>query len=116
MSFYAELKRRNVIRVGAAYAVFAWLLVQVAATTFPLFGFDETPSRIVVILLVIGFFPTLVFAWAFELTSSGLQRDEDVDQTLTVTTGAARRLDRIIMLVLAVGLIYFVNDNEAFAI
>ncbi len=45
MSFYAELKRRNVIRVGAAYAVAAWLLIQVADTTFPLFGFDQAPAK-----------------------------------------------------------------------
>ena len=45
MSFYSELKRRNVIRVAAAYAVAAWLLIQVADTTFPLFGFDKQPDR-----------------------------------------------------------------------
>ena len=71
MSFYTELKRRNVIRVGTAYAVAAWLLIQIADTTFPLFGFGSMPARIVVILLVIGFIPTLIFAWAFELTPSG---------------------------------------------
>jgi TolB-like protein len=111
MGFYAELKRRNVIRVGAAYAVAAWLLIQVADTTFPLFGFDETPARIVVILLVIGFIPALVFAWAFELTPSGLQKEEDVDRSLTVTTSAVRTFDRIIMLVLVLALGFFAFDK-----
>ena len=68
MSFVGELKRRNVIRVGAAYAVAAWLLIQVAETLFPLFGFDDTPARIVVIVLAIGLIPVLIAAWAFELT------------------------------------------------
>ena len=103
MRFYSELRRRNVIRVGAAYAVVAWLLIQIADTTFPLFGLGDTPARIIVILLIIGFVPSLIFAWAFELTPSGLQKEEDVDHSLTVTTGAARRLDRIIMIVLALG-------------
>ena len=95
-SFIKELKRRNVFRVAIAYAVAAWLLIQVADTTFPLFGFRDTPARIVVILLAIGFVPALIFAWAFELTPAGLQREEDVDRSLTVTTGAAKNLDRLL--------------------
>ena len=111
MSLYAELKRRNVFRVGAAYAVGAWLLIQIADTTFPLFGFGDTPARIVVILVIIGFVPALIFAWAFELTPSGLQREEDVDRSLTVTTIAAKRLDRIIMLVLVLAVGFFAFDK-----
>lgn len=111
MSFYAELKRRNVIRVGAAYAVAAWLLIQIADTTLPLFGFDQTRARLVVILLAIGFIPALIFAWAFELTPSGLQRDDGVDPSLKITTGAAKRLDRIIMVVLVLALGLFAFDK-----
>jgi hypothetical protein len=62
MLLYHELKRRNVFRVGAAYIVSAWLLVQVVETIFPLFGFGDTPARIVVIVLAVGFVPTLVFS------------------------------------------------------
>ena len=111
MRLYSELKRRNVFRVGAAYTVAAWLLIQVADTTFPLFGFGDTPARIVVILLIIGFIPSLIIAWAFELTPSGLQKEEDVDRSLTVTTGATKRLDRIIMLVLVLALGFFAFDK-----
>ena len=70
MSLYHELKRRNVFRVGVAYIVSAWLLIQVAETIFPLFGFDDTPARIVVIVLAIGFLPSLILSWAFEITPS----------------------------------------------
>ncbi len=111
MRIYSELKRRNVFRVAAAYAVAAWLLIQIADTTFPLFGFGDAPARIVVILLIIGFIPSLVFAWAFELTPSGLQKEEDVDRSLTVTTGTAKRLDRIIMFVLVLALGFFAFDK-----
>ena len=97
MRLYSELKRRNVFRVGAAYAVAAWLLIQVADTTFPLFGLGDTSARFVVILLIIGFIPSLIIAWAFELTPSGLQKEEEVDRSLAVTSGATKRLDRIIM-------------------
>ena len=68
MSLFNELKRRNVFRVGAAYMVTAWLLIEVTETILPLFGFDQTPARIVVIVLAIGFVPALIFAWVFELT------------------------------------------------
>lgn len=114
MSLFLELKRRNVFRVGAAYVVVAWLLIQVAETLFPLFGFDETPARIVVILLAIGFFPTLVVAWVFELTPEGLKKDEDVDRSVLPaeqTVKIAKRLDRVIIVVLALALGYFALDK-----
>jgi hypothetical protein len=79
LSFLNKLKRRNVLRVGAAYVVFAWLLVQVAETIFPLFGFDDTPARIMVILLAIRFIPAMVFAWIFEFTPEGLKKESDID-------------------------------------
>ncbi len=57
MSLYQELKRRNVLRVAIAYLAGSWLLVEVAETIFPLFGFDDTPARIMVIVLAIGLWP-----------------------------------------------------------
>jgi len=111
MSFYRELKRRNVFRVGAAYVVAAWLLIQVAETIFPLFGFGDTPARIVVIVLAIGFVPVLVVAWAFELTPEGLKRDSEVDPTRSIAPKTGQKLDRIIMAVLAIALGYFTFDK-----
>lgn len=69
MSFFTELKRRNVMRVAAGYVVAAWLVVQVVETIFPAFGFSDAAIRIVVIVFAIGLIPTLILAWAFELTS-----------------------------------------------
>jgi hypothetical protein len=100
LPLFQELQRRNVFRVGAAYVVVAWLLIQVAETIFPLFGFDETPARIVVIVLAIGLVPTLILAWVFELTPEGLKRDKDVDRSLAIGLRNAKTLDRMIMVVL----------------
>jgi TolB-like protein/Tfp pilus assembly protein PilF len=111
MSFFAELKRRNVLRVGAAYVVVAWLLIQVAETIFPLFGFDDTPARIVVIVLAIGLVPTLIFAWAFELTPEGLKKESEVDRSQSITPQTGKKLDRMIMVVLALALGYFAFDK-----
>jgi hypothetical protein len=68
MSLIQELKRRNVFRVGIAYIVTAWLVIQVVETLFPAFDFGNQSIRVVVIILAIGLIPTLVLAWAFELT------------------------------------------------
>ncbi|MEX0708807.1 MAG: hypothetical protein WD078_12650, partial [Woeseia sp.] len=96
-------------RVGAAYLVASWLLVQVAGTLFPLFGFGDTPARIVVIVLAIGFVPSLVLAWAFRLTPEGLRKESDVDAPLSVRAG--KRLDRLIIVVLALAVGVFAFDS-----
>ena len=100
-----ELKRRNVFRVGAAYVVASWLLIQVAETLFPLFGFDDRPARIVVIVLAIGLIPALIAAWVFELTPEGLKKEKDVDRSQHISDVTGRRLDFVIigMLILALG-------------
>ena len=115
MSLFAELKRRNVIRVAAAYLVFAWLLIQIAETIFPLFGFDNTPARIVVVVLAIGFVPALIVSWSFELTPEGLVKDEDVSGSQSISVHTGKKLDQIILIVLALALGYFALDKFVFS-
>src|SRR6266699_3256301 len=79
-SFFAELKRRNVYKVAIAYAVVAWLLMQVASQIFPFFEIPNWAVRLVVLLLVIGFPVALILAWAFELTPEGIKRTEFADE------------------------------------
>jgi TolB-like protein/Tfp pilus assembly protein PilF len=111
MSLYQELRRRNVIRVAAAYTVAAWLVVQVAETVYPLFGFGDAPARIVVVVVAIGFVPAIIISWAFEFTPEGLKRDADVDREYSSTSYANKKLDRIIIAVLVVALVYFAFDK-----
>ena len=87
-NFFAELKRRNVYKVAIAYAVIAWLLMQVASQIFPFFEIPNWAVRLVVLLLVLGFPIALVLAWAFELTPEGLSRTEVAD-ALSAPTGGA---------------------------
>lgn len=79
-NFFAELKRRNVYKVAAAYAVVGWLLVQMATQVFPFFEIPNWAVRLVVLAIIIGFPIALVIAWAFELTPQGLRRTEDLDR------------------------------------
>ena len=68
MSFIAELKRRNVFRVAFAYLALAWLLTEVADTLFPVFGIPDWGFRLLVIVFALGFVPTLIFSWVYEIT------------------------------------------------
>src|SRR2546428_4918666 len=79
MSFFAELKRRNVYKVAIAYAVVGWLLVQVATQVFPFLEIPNWVVRLVIAVVMIGFPIALVIAWAFEATPEGIKRTEDVD-------------------------------------
>ncbi len=111
MSLFTELERRNVFRVGAAYAAISWLVIQIAETTFPAFGLGEAAIRFVIILAAVGFIPSLIFAWAFELTPEGFKRDSEVDRASPVTRRMTQRLDRLVMVTLALALGYFAIDK-----
>ena len=99
-SFFAELKRRNVYKVAIAYAVVAWLLMQIASQIFPFFDIPSWGVRLVVLLLIIGFPIALILAWAFELTPEGIKRTEDVDLTKSIVRKTGRKLDFLIIAVL----------------
>jgi len=77
--FFAELKRRNVYKVAVAYAVVAWLLIQIATQVFPFFEIPNWAVRLVVLAMIAGFPIALIIAWAFEVTPEGIKRTEDVD-------------------------------------
>jgi adenylate cyclase len=115
MRFFTELKRRNVIRMAGLYLVGAWLLVQVAGTVLPMFGAPDWLPRSIVILLAIGFLPAVVFSWVFELTPQGLKRDADVAPEQSIAPQTARRMDRMIIVVLALALAYFGFDKWVLA-
>jgi hypothetical protein len=95
MTFFAELKRRNVFRVAAAYAVIAWLLVEVSDTIFPRLGLPDWTVTFVIVLLLLGVPVSLFFAWAYELTPEGLRRERDVDPGESIMPQTGRRLDRL---------------------
>ena len=88
-SFFAELKRRNVYKVAVAYAVVAWLLMQVASQIFPFFEIPNWIVRLVILLLVIGFPVALIIAWAFEATPEGIKRTEAADAAGQRSRGGA---------------------------
>ena len=111
MSLYHELKRRNVFRVAIAYLAGSWLLIEAAETIFPLYGFGDAPARIVVTVLAIGFPLFLVFSWVFEITPEGLKLEKDVKREESIGPKSGKKLDRVIIVLLALALGYFAVDK-----
>lgn len=107
MSFFNELKRRNVIRVAFTYAVVAWVIAQVTDLALESFGAPEWVMKTLLFLMFIGFLIALFIAWAYELTPDGIKKAEDVEVDDSITQQTGRKLDRlvIVMLLLAVGVL-----------
>ena len=84
MSFFSELKRRNVFRVGIAYAVVAWLVMQFADVVLNNITAPGWVFQAIMLLLAIGFPVVLVFAWAFEMTPEGLKKEKDIDRSHSI--------------------------------
>jgi TolB-like protein len=102
MSLFTELKRRNVFRVAAAYAVVSWLLIQAADILLGNFGAPEWVFKSFTALLLLGFPLAVVLSWVYELTPEGLKRDADVPAEQSIAPATGRRLDRLILVGLAV--------------
>jgi TolB-like protein len=111
MSFWAELKRRNVYRVGVAYAVVGWMLAQVATVFVPALNLPAWLVSAVVLVVVIGFPVALGLAWVYELTPEGLKRTADVAPQQSVTHVTGRKLNYFIIGALVVALAFFVIDD-----
>ena len=112
MSLFKELKRRHVFRVGLAYAMISWLVLQVTDVVAPILALQPWVGKLVLMMLAAGLPVALVFAWAFELTPEGIKRDAEVDHKQSVTVKTGRKLDFLIISVMAAALIYFALNHD----
>ncbi|HEY2712748.1 MAG TPA: tetratricopeptide repeat protein [Chthoniobacterales bacterium] len=108
-SFFGELKRRNVYKVAAAYIVISWLIIQAASILFPTFDAPQWVMKVFVAVLVLGFLPALVFAWAFEITPEGIKRESEIaaDRSIAHHTGRKIVAITVVFAVIAAGLLLF---------
>ncbi len=111
MSFIDELKRRNVFRVGVAYMIVAWLLLQVADVALNNIEAPNWVFQTILLLLVIGFPLALILAWAYELTREGIKLEKDVVRSDSVTHFTGRKLDFSIIALLAIALFVVILNN-----
>ena len=107
MSLFAELKRRNVFRVGIAYLVASWVLMQIVDVISPIFELPDWAPKLIFVIMAVGLVPALIFAWAFEMTPEGLKKESEVDRSSSIANHTGRKLNFIItgFLVLAVVLL-----------
>ena len=108
MSFFEELKRRNVFRVGTAYVVVAWLTMQVADVVLNNIEMPAWVFHLILLLLAIGFPVTLLLAWVYELTPDGIRKETDIAASTSVARQTGHKLNYVIIGALLVAVIYLV--------
>jgi TolB-like protein/Flp pilus assembly protein TadD/multisubunit Na+/H+ antiporter MnhF subunit len=117
MNLFSELRRRNVFRVGLAYLVGAWLFTQVADVVLGVISAPDSAMRAVVAILALGFIPTVIFAWVYEMTPDGVKKasEVEIDQSITQHTGKKLDIATMIMVVSAVAFVAverYLPDSE----
>jgi TolB-like protein len=111
MSFWGELKRRNVVKVGLAYAVVAWLLLQIAAIVVPTFDAPQWVMPTLTFVLILGFPLVLIVAWSFEITPEGIKKTAHVPLEDSITHVTGQKLNYLVTTLLAVAVVFLVVDN-----
>ena len=111
MSFFDELKRRNVFKVGIAYAVAAWIILQLADVIGEIMELPPWGGKLILLLLIVGFIPALIFAWAFEMTPEGVKREKDVDRSQSITPQTGKKLTNTMLVLMAVAITYLLIDK-----
>ena len=110
--FIQELKRRNVVRVGFAYLVVSWLVIQIIETVSEPLSLPGWTIAFFIVLFLAGFPVACLFAWAFELTPEGVKKTEEVDKDVSVTANTGRKLDYAIIATLVLALAYFIWERQ----
>jgi len=111
MSFFNELKRRNVFKVAAAYIIVAWLIMQAGEVLSPALHLPDWINSALAFFLILGFPLAMFFAWAFELTPEGIKKEKDVDRSQSITSVTGQKLNYTIIALMAVTLGYFAYDK-----
>ena len=110
-SFLYELRRRNVLRVAAAYALVAWIIIEAGSVLLPTFGASERAFQAYVIFVLVGFFVAVILAWVFQVTPEGVKRDSEVDRSTTPDSRPKILMNYIIIGLLVVALGVSVTFN-----
>lgn len=109
-AFVNELKQRNVLRLAAAYALVAWILIEAGSVLLPTFGAPDWLFKTYVVAVIVGFVVALVIAWVFEITPDGIRLEKNVDRA-AYRPASSRRLNIAIIGLLAIALIVSISFN-----
>ncbi|MGI9222737.1 MAG: tetratricopeptide repeat protein [Woeseiaceae bacterium] len=112
MSLFAELQRRNVIRVAIAYAVASWVLLQIVDVVSPILELPDWAPKLIFLILAIGLVPALIFSWAFEMTPEGLKKESEVDRSRSISGQTGKKLDYAIIGTLTIAVLLLLVDRQ----
>ncbi len=117
-SFVSELKRRNVLRVAAAYALVSWILIEAGSVLLPTFGAPEWFFKVYVILVLAGFILSIIIAWVFEVTPDGVKLERDIDRSSykpAASGGSNYAIIGLLVVALGVSITFNITDigNDA---
>ncbi len=110
-SVWGELKRRNVVKVAVAYAIVGWILVEVSSVLGPALSLPDWATSFVAFLLILGFPIAMLLTWAYELTPEGMKKTKTVPLSESITKVTGRKLDFVIIGVLAIAVAFFAVDR-----
>ncbi len=110
-NFFRELKRRNVVKVGIAYAVVAWAILQFVDIAAPLMGLPEVFQKGVFILVIILFPVALILSWAYEITPEGVKKTAEVDKSKSITPKTGQKINKLIVGALVLALAFIAYDK-----
>jgi len=111
MSFFAELKRRNVVKVAMLYLVASWVILQVADVLFDAMELPSTWVRGILAVLILGFPIVLVVSWVYEMTPEGIKREKDIDRSQSITPQTGRKVSILTVVLLVVAIAIVVTDR-----
>ena len=113
MSFFAELKRRNVFKVAAAYIIVGWLIMQAGDVMGPALRLPDWINSALAFFLIMGFPLAMFLAWAYEMTPDGLKKEKDVEPSSSITNMTGQKLNHTIIVLLVVALGYFIWKSQS---
>lgn len=111
MTFFQELRRRNVFRVGVAYVLAAWVLLQGVDFVLDLIAAPGWILRVFALGAAVGLPVVLIFSWVFEMTPEGLKRESQIDRNRSITPVTGRKLDRVIIVFLTLAVAVLLTDR-----
>ncbi len=111
MSFFTELKRRNVFRMGIAYVVVAWVLLQGIDFVLDVITAPDWVIQVFVLAAMVGLPVVLIFSWVFEITPDGIKLESEIDRSVSVTQSTGRKLDRTIITFLALAVVLLLGER-----
>ncbi len=111
MSLFEELKRRNVFKVGVAYAVASWLLLQIVDLVLENIYAPDWIMQVFMLALAVGFPIAVIIAWAFEVTPEGVKLEKNVDRSQSIAQQTGHHLNRGIIMILVVAVVFLLTER-----